>query len=104
METTLRTTGYKRTPILGYTCSRNIGYYIMTNSSNQLEEEILELVEENKKLLLENERLKEEVESLWYLLDEIKKSDIREHEHLLKELEKDVALKALMYTNKKGYA
>ena len=62
----------------------------MTNSSNQLEEEILELVEENKKLLLENERLKEEVESLWYLLDEIKKSDIREHEHLLKELEKDV--------------
>ena len=65
----------------------------MKNSSDSLEalqEEISDLVEENKKLILENEKLKDEVESLWYLLDEIKKSDIREHEHLLKELEKDV--------------
>lgn len=69
-----------------------------------LQSEISELVEENKKLLLENERLTDEVESLWYLLDEIKKSDVKEHEHLLKELEKDIALKSLMYTKKKGYA
>ena len=79
----------------------------MKNSSDNLEalqEEISDLVEENKRLILENERLTDEVESLWLLLDEIKKSDVKEHEHLLKELEKDIALKSLMYTKKKGYA
>mgnify|MGYP003119761790 CR=1 FL=1 len=80
---------------------------MMKNSSDSLEalqEEISDLVEENKKLILENEKLKDEVESLWYLLDEIKKSDVKEHEHLLKQLEKDIALQSLMYTKKKGYA
>lgn len=76
----------------------------MNNSSDSLEEEILELVEENKKLVLENERLTDEVESLWLLLEEIKKSDVKEHEHLLKDLEKEIAIKSLMYTSKKGYA
>ena len=78
--------------------------YNMSNATDILQEEIAELVEENKKLILENESLKDEVESLWAMLDEIKKSDVKEHEHLLKELEKDLALKSLMYTKKKGYA
>ena len=68
------------------------------------EKEILELVEENKKLVLDNERLLDENESLWHMLDEIKKADIEEHTHLLKELELELKLSSLMYTKKKGYA
>ncbi len=68
------------------------------------EAEIVALVEENKKLLLENERLQDENEDLWFMLDEIKRSDVEEHTQLLKELELQVKLKALMYTTKKGLA
>ena len=68
------------------------------------EQEILELVEENKKLVLENKKLQDECESLWDMMDEIKKSDVEEHTHLLKELELELKLKSLMYTKKKGYA
>lgn len=68
------------------------------------EKEILELVKENKKLVLDNERLRDENESLWLMLDEIKKSDVEEHTHLLKELELQIKLRSLMYTTKKGLA
>ena len=68
------------------------------------EAEILALIEENKKLILENESLRDENESLWMMLDEIKRSDVEEHTELLKELELQMKLKALMYTTKKGIA
>ena len=68
------------------------------------ETEILALVEENKKLIEENETLRDENESLWQMLDEIKKADVEEYTHLLKELELQVKLKSLMYTTKKGIA
>ncbi len=68
------------------------------------EAEILALVEENKKLILENENLRDENDSLWFMLDEIKKSDIEEYTHLLKELELQMKLKSLMYTTKVGQA
>ncbi len=51
-----------------------------------------------------NETLRDENESLWLMLDEIKKADVEEHTHLLKELELQVKLKSLMYTTKKGLA
>ena len=70
----------------------------------ELEAEIFALVEENKKLLLENETLRDENESLWFMIDEIKRSDVEEHTHLLKELELQMKLKSLMYTTKKGLA
>tara|TARA_B100000131_G_scaffold121738_1_gene118797 strand:+ start:1777 stop:2001 length:225 start_codon:yes stop_codon:yes gene_type:complete len=70
----------------------------------ELEAEILALVDENKKLILENETLRDENESLWLMLDEIKKADVEEHTHLLKELELQMKLKSLMYTTKKGLA
>tara|TARA_Y100001963_G_C6792869_1_gene456703 strand:- start:6502 stop:6726 length:225 start_codon:yes stop_codon:yes gene_type:complete len=73
-------------------------------TSEELEQEILELVEENKKLIRENDELRDENDSLWMMLDEIHKSDVEEHTHLLKELEKKMALNSLMYTKKKGYA
>lgn len=70
----------------------------------EYEQEVLELTKENKKLVLENEGLRDENESLWHMLDEIKKADIEEHTHLLKELELELKIQSLMYTNKKGYA
>jgi len=51
-----------------------------------------------------NETLRDENESLWLMLDEIKKADVEEHTHLLKELELQMKLKSLMYTTKKGLA
>ena len=68
----------------------------------ELETEILALVDENKKLILEIEALRDENESLWLMLDEIKKADVEEHTHLLKELELQMKLKSLMFTTKKG--
>ena len=69
-----------------------------------LTEEIEELVEENKKLILEKQELQDEVETLWGMLDEIHKSDVENYKHLLKDLEQELALQSLMYTKKKGYA
>lgn len=69
-----------------------------------LQEEIYMLVQENKKLILENDSLRDENESLWLMLEEVKRSDIKEHAELLKELELEIKLQSLMYTKKKGLA
>lgn len=75
------------------------------------EEIISSLFERNKELVLELEDaladikvLEDEKESLWQMLDEIKKSDIEEHKHLLEDLKMEVKLQSLMYTAKKGIA
>ena len=69
------------------------------------------LFERNKELVLELEEmrvdlkvLQDENESLWQMLDEIKKSDIEEHKHLLEDLEMEIKLQSMMYTTKKGLA
>ena len=41
-----------------------------------LQNEILSLIEENKKLITINEDLQDEVDSLWMMMDEITKSDL----------------------------
>ena len=67
---------------------------------DELEKEIenLErLVQEAKK---ENAELKDEVDSLWSMMDEITKSDIENFSHILEELKSDVITKALMVTKK----
>lgn len=71
---------------------------------SSLFEKIKELSLENDDLRQDNEALRDENESLWRMLDEIKKADIEQHTHLLKELELQVKLKSLMYTTKKGLA
>ena len=69
------------------------------------------LFERNRELVIELEDmradlkvLQDENDSLWHMLDEIKKSDIEEHKHLLEDLEMEVKLQSLMYTTKKGIA
>jgi len=66
-----------------------------------LESEIEELVEENKQLILKNEELQDEVDSLWLMMDEITKSDIENFSHILDEIKADVITRALMVSKKK---
>lgn len=66
-----------------------------------LQEEIFELIKENKRLILKNEVLQDEVDSLWAMMDEITKSDIENFSHILDEIKADVITKTLMVSKKK---
>lgn len=68
----------------------------------KLEEEILLLEKLIIKAKEENAKLKDEVDSLWAMMDEITKSDIENFSHILEELKADVITKALMVTKKKA--
>jgi peptidoglycan hydrolase CwlO-like protein len=61
---------------------------------------------ENKKNELNkaNDKLQDEVDSLWAMMDEMTKSDIENWTHLLDQLEADTATRALMVTKKKADA
>ena len=50
----------------------------------------------------ENAKLKDEVDSLWAMMDEMTKSDIQNWSHLMEELKADVVTRALMVTKKKA--
>ena len=67
------------------------------NEVEKLEEELEKLKEKNKKLT-------DEVESLWAMMDEMTKADIKNWAHLVEDLEKDVLVRALMVTKKKADA
>ena len=51
-----------------------------------------------------NDKLQDEVDSLWAMMDEMTKSDIENWTHLLDQLEADTAERALMVTKKKADA
>tara|TARA_A100001391_G_scaffold186483_1_gene155685 strand:+ start:1604 stop:1855 length:252 start_codon:yes stop_codon:yes gene_type:complete len=69
-----------------------------------LQNEILSLIEENKKLITINEDLQDEVDSLWMMMDEITKSDLENFSHILDELKADVITRTLMISKTKGEA
>ena len=66
-----------------------------------LQEELIEIIAENKELTLKNEALQDEVYSLWAMMDEITKSDIENFSHILDEIKADVVTRALMVSKKK---
>lgn len=66
-----------------------------------LQEELIEVIAENKELVVRNEALQDEVDSLWAMMDEITKSDIQNFSHILDEIKADVITKALMVSKKK---
>ena len=68
---------------------------------NELKDEIDELITENKELVIKNEDLQDEVDSLWAMMDEITKSDIENFSHILDEIKADVITRALMVSKKK---
>jgi len=73
---------------------------IQMSKIEELEEEIEKLDGLIKKAKKENAELKDEVDSLWSMMDEITKSDIENFSHILEELKADVITKALMVTKK----
>jgi len=73
---------------------------IQMNKVDELEKEIESLEALIKKAKKENAKLKDEVDSLWAMMDEITKSDIENFSHILEELKADVVTRALMVTKK----
>tara|TARA_Y100000593_G_C4199018_1_gene280881 strand:- start:469 stop:696 length:228 start_codon:yes stop_codon:yes gene_type:complete len=69
---------------------------------DELEKEIKKLEKLIERAKRENAELKDEVDSLWSMMDEITKSDIENFSHILEELKADVITKALMVTKKKA--
>ena len=67
---------------------------------DELEKEIENLEILIKKAKKENALLKDEVDSLWAMMDEITKSDIENFSHILEQLKADVVTRALMVTKK----
>ena len=49
-----------------------------------------------------NVKLKDELDSLWSLMDELKEADIKNYSHLIKQLQQEYIEKSLMTTNKKA--
>ena len=82
-------------------CFRSAMNFILLESERKIEyfEALEKLIEKAKK---ENAELKDEVDSLWSMMDEITKSDIENFSHILEELKVDVITKALMVTKKKA--
>jgi len=70
------------------------------NKVDELKKEIKKLEKLIEKAKKENAELKDEVGSLWAMMDEITKSDIENFSHILEELKADVITKALMVTKK----
>ena len=58
--------------------------------------------EKIKQLKEENIKLKDELDSLWLMMDEMQKADIKNWTHLMKQLEKDMLAKSLMTTKNKA--
>ncbi len=58
--------------------------------------------EKIKQLKEENIKLKDELDSLWLMMDEMQKADIKNWTHLMKQLKKDVLAKSLMVTKNKA--
>jgi flagellar motor switch protein FliG len=67
----------------------------MSSNKKKTKEQII------KELRKENNQLKDEVDSLWLMLDELTKVDIENWSSILDELQLDVATRALMVTRKK---
>jgi hypothetical protein len=64
------------------------------------EKKYLKAKEKIELLKKQNEKLQDEVDSLWAMMDEMTKSDIENWSHLMEELKADVISKSLMITKK----
>lgn len=67
----------------------------------ELKEQIKDTKEKLKTVQTENVKLKDELESLWLMMDELNKADIKNWAHLVKQLETDILARSLLTTTKK---
>ena len=72
------------------------------SKSKDLKEKFQDTKEKIKILEKENDKLKDELDSLWLMMDELHKADVRNWTHLMKQLKKDVLTKSLMVTKNKA--
>jgi predicted nucleic acid-binding Zn-ribbon protein len=72
------------------------------SKGDDLKKEIDKAQKALEKAREENKTLRDEVNSLWAMMDEITKSDIQNFSHLLDELKSDVVTRSLMVTKKKA--
>ena len=72
------------------------------SKSKDLKEKFQDTKEKIKILEKENDKLKDELDSLWLMMDELHKADVRNWTHLMKQLKKDVLTKSLMVTRNKA--
>ena len=72
------------------------------SKSDDLKKEIDKAQKALEKAREENKTLRDEVNSLWAMMDEITKSDIQNFSHLLDDLKADVITRTLMVTKKKA--
>ena len=72
------------------------------SKSDDLKKEIDKAQKALEKAREENKTLRDEVNSLWAMMDEITTSDIQNFSHLLDELKSDVVTRSLMVTKKKA--
>ena len=67
--------------------------------------EQIKITKQNKLKLDEtNAKLQDEVNSLWAMMDEMKKTDIQNWSNILTKLDQDTVVKALMITKNKAEA
>ena len=72
------------------------------SKSKDNKKEIEDTKEKIKLLEEQNNKLKDELDSLWLMMDELHKADVRNWTHLLKQLKQDVLTKPLMTTKNKA--
>tara|TARA_Y100000310_G_scaffold343351_1_gene450569 strand:+ start:2035 stop:2289 length:255 start_codon:yes stop_codon:yes gene_type:complete len=79
--------------------------YVKEEMMNKLLEDLKKQINKAKEDLdiaeKENAKLKDEVDSVWGILDEFAKSEVDNYSHLLKKMEEDVIVKELMEKGKK---
>ena len=72
------------------------------SKSKDLKEKFQDTKEKIKILEKENDKLKDELDSLWLMMNELHKADVRNWTHLMKQLKNDVLAKSLMVTRNKA--
>ena len=75
---------------------------VKMSKSDDLKKEIDKAQKALEKAREENKTLRDEVNSMSAMMDEITKSDIQNFSHLLDELKSDVVTRSLMVTKKKA--
>ena len=71
---------------------------------NKLKKQVDKTKEEREKFRESNKNLQDEVDSLWAMMDEIAKSDIKNWKHLFDQLKTDAITKTLMTSKHKAEA
>jgi len=74
----------------------------LNNLIDSLEKEVKKLVDINDNMIKTNIKLRDEIESLWMMMDEMTKTDTKNWSGVMEDLKLDIATRTLMVTKKKA--